>query len=460
MLDLQEAKNIYLDFISNEDKKPRLDKLFKYYNAKHKILDKHKRLYGDTTKIVNNYAKYISTMATGYFIGVPIKYSSTDEDIEEINKIFKMNYETSHNADIALNMSIYGVGYELDYLDEDSNYNFASIDPRCVIVKTDGNIKPKITDAIIIDEEDLLVDNKLKITLSIYDDTECVQYTATANKYTVDNIESSNFKEIDRFNHKMGQCPIIEYRNNLHKKSDFEDVISLIDAYNEATSTSIDDLKDFTDAFLKLKNYTLDATPEEDETEEDAIRRNIEALKESKIFFLDENGDASWLEKNINDTYAENIKNRLKQDIHKFAFCPDLTDEAFAGNVTGIAIKFKFQALEQLRQEKERYFTKGLFTRFTLINNYLEQYHKEVELYNINIRFQANLPVNIDERVKGLVALTGIISRKTQLANIPYVENVDQEIKELENEKNDFMDNVNFQDILNKAEKEEDPKDE
>ncbi|EOU1475347.1 phage portal protein [Clostridium perfringens] len=139
--------------------------------------------------------------------------------------------------------------------------------------------------------------------------------------------------------------------------------------------------------------------------------------------------------KNINDVYSENIKNRLKHDIHKFAFCPDLTDEAFAGNVTGIAIKCKFQALEQLRQEKERYFTKGLMHRFDMINTYLSKYGKNLDILSLNISFQANLPVNTAELINNLVSLSGTISRKTQLSNIPFVKDVDSEIKQLEQEK-------------------------
>ena len=417
MLTLEQAKSIYQSFVTTE--KVRLQKLFNYYNAKHDILTKVDRADGDTSRIVNNYSKYISTIATGYFIGNPIKYSSIDEDMEEINNIFKLNYETSHNADLALNMSIFGKAYELNYLDENSKYNFASIDPRTVIVIKEGSLKDNITDAIIINERDIPQDNKVEITLSIYDNKQCVQYKAITD---VDTFDCTFIKD-NEFNHNMGCCPVVEYKNNAYSKSDFEDVITLIDAYNEAISTSIDDLKDFTDAFLKLKN--LSGTDSDD----------IKQIKDSKVIMVDGDGDADWLIKNINDVYSENIKNRLKHDIHKFAFCPDLTDEAFAGNVTGIAIKCKFQALEQLRQEKERYFTKGLMNRFDMINTYLSKYGKNLDILSLNISFQANLPVNTAELINNLVSLSGTISRKTQLSNIPFVKDVDSEIKQLEQEK-------------------------
>ena len=54
--------------------------------------------------------------------------------------------------------------------------------------------------------------------------------------------------------HGFNQVPIIEFLNNKRGNGDFKNVISLIDGYNEATSTAIDDMKDFTDAFLVLVN--------------------------------------------------------------------------------------------------------------------------------------------------------------------------------------------------------------
>ena len=67
-------------------------------------------------------------------------------------------------------------------------------------------------------------------------------------------------------------------------------------------------MKDFTDAILVLTN--MQGTDEED----------IESLKKNKVMLLGENGEANWLVKNINDTYSQNNKNRLNQDIHKFSF--------------------------------------------------------------------------------------------------------------------------------------------
>lgn len=417
MITFEQARKLYDNYcISN---KLRLEKLLNYYDGKHSILYKPNRSNGQApSKIMNNYPKYISTMATGYFIGSPITYVYQAEQMKELEKIHRYNYESSHNAELALDMSIFGVAYELIYLDEASKYCFASVDPRNVLTLDDGKIKPTITDAVIFDEQEL-ADNKVRVIMEVYDSSQVATY-----EYIKDTCTPKDFsyKLLKTETHNIGHCPVIEYRNNKFKKGDFEDVISLVDAYNDATSTSLDDLKDFTDALLKLKN--LSGTDEDD----------IAKIKDDKVILVDGDGDADWLVKTINDTYAQNIKDRIKHDIHKFSFTPDLTDTEFSGNLSGVAIKFKFQSLEQLRQEKERWFRKGLAKRLNMINTYMKRYGASIDPLDIEIKFSSNLPINDSEIASTMAALSGIVSKHTQLSQLPFVQDVELEIKQLKKE--------------------------
>ena len=122
--------------------------------------------------------------------------------------------------------------------------------------------------------------------------------------------------------------PVIEYPNNKQRSGDFENVLSLVDAYNMTQSLSLDDLMDFTDAFLILRGMG------------GADEESVKQMRLSKILeFDDASGNAEWLIKNLNDTYIENLKSRLQTDIHKFSNIPDMSDSNFAGNATGVAIK-------------------------------------------------------------------------------------------------------------------------
>jgi len=75
---------------------------------------------------------------------------------------------------------------------------------------------------------------------------------------------------------------------------------------------------------------------------------------------MDEGTSAEWLIKDTADAAIENVKSRLDNDIHKYSFCPNMSDENFASNASGVAIKFKTMGTENLVSTKERKFKKGL----------------------------------------------------------------------------------------------------
>ncbi len=195
--------------------------------------------------------------------------------------------------------------------------------------------------------------------------------------------------------------------NNKNQKGDFENVITYIDAYNTAVSTSVDDLTDFSDAYLVLKN--LGGTNDED----------IQKLKDNKVFMVQGDGDAKWLIKEVNDTYSQNVKDRINDDIHKFSFTPDMGDEKFSGNTSGVALEFKLLPLEQLGSQKEMYFKDSINKRLQLIIDYLGLSIKPTDIQKI---FTRNLPRNIKEISEIMKNLKGLVSDETIISLFPQVE--------------------------------------
>lgn len=99
---------------------PRLEKLRRYYETKNDILN---RQMADSTKpnnkIANAYASLITSTLVGYFVGEPITYTADDENmLNELQMLFEYNDEADENAELAKNASIYGVAYELLYMEK------------------------------------------------------------------------------------------------------------------------------------------------------------------------------------------------------------------------------------------------------------------------------------------------------------------------------------------------------
>ena len=216
--------------------------------------------------------------------------------------------------------------------------------------------------------------------------------------------------------------PIVVYNNNEEEIGDFESVISLIDAYDKMESDSLNDFEYFVDAYLCLSGLVADTD-------------DISTMKENRVLLLDSDSDAKWLIKDTNDTNIENVKSRLDADIHKFSKVPDISDEAFSGNSSGVAIKYKTLPMENVVAIKERKFKKGLQRRIELIFAIMSKTSGAYDWRSIDITFTRNLPTNETEIANVVNSLKDIVSEETLLAQIPFVEDVQDELEKVKKER-------------------------
>nr|DAI22669.1 MAG TPA: PORTAL PROTEIN [Caudoviricetes sp.] len=402
-------------------------KLQKYYEGKHDILDHTSRDGQPNNKIVNPYPKYITDMLVGYFVGQPISYTSKEEDglLEDLQAIFDYSDEQEENLELAKICSIKGKAYELLYRDEDARIRFNEFGPDQMFVIYDMTISPSIKFAIRYYD---VGEGNDKITYAeVYDKEVCTLYKGKDSDLSLEQITPHAFKEV----------PVVEYVNNKEEQGDFEQVITLIDAYNKAQSNTLNDMDQFTDAYLILVNMA--GTDSE----------RIDELKRDRVMLLDDDGDAKWLIKEINDAWVENYKDRVRRDIHKFSYTPDMQDESFGNNLSGVSIRYKILAMEQIRSNKERKFKKGLQRRIELICNSLSL-EKDIDLFtSINIKFANTLPQNIYELSQTIKNLSPYLSSETLLNQLPFVENAKEELEKKKAEDEEITSSYDFTNIDN-----------
>ena len=415
---------------------PRLQRLFDYYIGKHDILDKKNRLETKAdARVVSGYANYISTIATAYFLGKNISYKAEEnnQEFEKLKEYLATEEEQKCNFELALNCSIFGKAYELLYIDEFQELKQKCLDTRDVFVIRDNTIDRNIIGAIRFDVEEITKSER-KVTLEVYDNRTITTYSyIVSDGWSVKELSNAG-EPIGTRLHGFNRVPIIEYLNNKVHKGDFENVISYIDAYNTAVSTSIDDLTDFSDAYLVMEN--MQGTTDED----------IEGINKNKIILTSEDGKVYWLIKQVNDTYSQNVKDRINDDIHKFSFTPDMGDEKFSGNTSGVALEFKLLPLEQLGAQKEMYFKDSLNKRLQIMIEHLNLNIKPRELQKV---FTRNLPRNLKEISEIMKNLKGLVSDETLISLFPSVEDARVEIEKIktEAEENNIY---NDYEILNK----------
>ena len=224
--------------------------------------------------------------------------------------------------------------------------------------------------------------------------------------------------------HYWQDVPFVEYINNEERLGDFEGVITEIDAYNKVQSNTANYFQYNDDAILKVLKLG------------DVSSQDIADMKEKGAIILEDGGDVDWLLKTIDDTALENYKNRLREDIHTGANVPHMCDESFGGNLSGVAISYKLWGLEQICSIKERKFKKGLQRRIELITNILNIMGHNYDYRDIVPKFRRNRPQNDMETAQIVTMLANDLSRETRLQLMPGVENVQDELRKLEEEKN------------------------
>ena len=364
-------------------------------------------------KIANAYASYITDTLVGYFIGEPITYTANDDVLlQDLQMILEHNDEADENAELAKNASIYGVAYEMLYLSEEDNMiRFKSLNPKEVIPIFDKTVEQNLLAVMRYYEDYDYVEDNTYTIVEVIDATQVRRYKL-----------NTGLSLLEEYPHYFSMVPVAIFKNNEEESGDFERVISLIDAYDKMQSDSLNDFEYFVDAYLALYGFTADS-------------EDVAQMKENRVLLMDEGTSAEWLIKQVNDAYVENMKNRLDKDIHKFAKCPNMSDQEFASNASGIAIKFKLLGTENLVSIKERKFKRGLQQRFELmsmINNVLRE---GFDWRAIDINFTRNIPSNDTDIANIVNTLKDIVSEETLLAQIPFVEDVQAELERVKTER-------------------------
>ena len=333
-------------------------------------------------------------------MGTPVVYNGD----EQLASVLLYNDVADEDLEIATDANIFGFAIEQLYLDEDGQIRFTRVSPKETILICDNSIQHNITAAIKFYPID-----DYTFAVEVYDKEKVYCYTASTGLSELNLVEERP--------HYFKDVPFVEFINNEYRQSSFEPVMGLIDGLEKLASDEVNTVEQFCDCYMILKNVV--AEPED-----------IKAMKQNRVLLLDENSDASYLTKQVNIEQITSLKNEFVENIHKISCVPDMSDENFANNASGVAIRYKILAFENQTAKKERKFKKGLQRRIELINNILSITGKAY--LDTQIIFTRNLPVNELEIAQEVNMLRGLVSNKTLLSQLPFVDDVETELEQLQ----------------------------
>lgn len=398
-----------------------------YYDGKMDILQKQ---YSDPTKpcshVVTNLCKVVADTYCGYIAGKPVTYTSND-NIDDIQEVINYNDDESENTNWLLNALIYGVGYELHWIDSDAQERYSQISPlNCVAVHA-ASLENELLyfirwyDVSDFDDDDLLC-------VEVYD-------AHTKKTYHCHGLVGA-LEFISEEPHAFNDVPVSVFYLNEQEESIFNQAMSLNDAYNELQSSEVDDYSAFCDAYLVLIGT-------------DAEKEDISEMKENRVLVLPEGANAQYLIKQSNDTQITNMLENIKKNIFKVTCTPDMSDENFMAQ-SGVAIKYKLVGFENMASAIVTNFTKAIQRRIELICNILHLKASDTVWRDVNINFVRNLPADLTETINLVNSLKGTVSDATLLSQIPFITDVQSEIEAVkvqkEKEASLYNFNVNFDD--------------
>ena len=422
--DVQITENVVENYIElHLAELPKLEKMQNYYAGEHNICNRHKDADLANNKLICNHAKYITDTATGYLIGNPITYESKSggSNLDSLNNWLDIADSDTQDLDLALMISKFGKACELVYMSNSEKPTplLASIDPRNAFVVYDDTIKANPVFAVYYLPKYDDKGEKDGYKGIVYTKTELINFTSVGGAITYGEKEQNNFKGI----------PLVEYWNNGDCQSDFEQVISLIDAYNILQSDRVNDKQQFVEAVLLLYGAMLGDTPGEK-------RETYKALKEFKVLELSADAKAEYIQKTFDENSVEVLRKAIESDIHKFSGVPAMSDENFAGDASGVAMRYKLLGFEQMTKIKERYFKEGIKSRLKLFLSIMYIKGQEtIDINDIRINFTRSLPANETEIATMVMQLQGMVSGKTLVSQLPFVEDADAEVKAVAKEK-------------------------
>lgn len=412
---------VLAEFIAqHEQKKTKWQELENQYMSKPPIITEEAKDDGKPdNRLAANFGRYLVLNFNGYFIGVPTQVAHENEQVNEAIQTFWRNNDMDDVLDeLGKLTSIYGQAYLFMYQDEDSQTRVAYAKPYQLFNIYSDHIKPSTLYTVKYGAtEDGYAGQ-------IYDDSGWIDFT-------LEDEDLTTYEPEDGGQLFYGRPPAIEFVENEERQSLIEPVETLINNFNNTLSEKANDISYFADAYLLILGMEVAKGSEAE------MRRNklINAWGEGSEKIV-----AKFLEKPNADQSQENQLDRLERLIYTLSMVTNTSENQVgvgnSGTASGEALKVKQQSMMNMAMSKERKFESGLQTMFRMFFGLITNVPATLadEYLNIEYNWTRNVVNNITEEVDNVTKLQGVVSHRKQLELLSEVNDVEVELKRIEEE--------------------------
>ena len=390
----------------------------KMYKGNHDILNKQPRQFGPDNKLVANLPHYIVDTYNGFFTGIPPKVTLDDKETNTL--LQEWNDENSLQdklSEISKQADIFGRSLAFVYQDEDSQTRIAYSSP--------------IDSFMIYDDT---VSRQPLAFVRYWKNTDGIQVGMVYYSDKTISFEGSKFGDEMLNPYKM--VPAVEFYGNEERQGVFDNVKTLIDELDRVLSQKANQVEYFDNAYLKILGVDLD--------QDGDGKPDADLIGNQMIYSPDAdatNATVDFISKPDGDNMQEHIIDRLVSMIYQISMVANLNDEAFAGNSSGVALQYKLLPMRNMAANKERKFRQALRRLYRIVfsvGTVLPEVHSE-DWRELVFTFKRNLPDDISNDADIAQRLQGMVSQETLLSILPFVNDPQEEIKRINKEKQENM---------------------
>lgn len=313
--------------------RPQRERLFQYYRGEQPVPKGETARGRPDNRLRVPFPRYITEVHTGYFLGQPPTLAFDRPREEEIFQALPdARHFSCHLYQAARDASICGLGTLLVWLGQNGP-RVCHCDPLSAFFIRNGSAGNPVRAGVRLFQE---LDGKTRGVL--YEPQQTTRFSLEGEQVHIEEQQVNLLHTI----------PLIPFYNNREGWGDFQSVTGLVDAYNLLLSGALDDMQSVANAFLAL--YGMQGTTQED----------IQQANRTRILSQAEGGRAEFLVKQLNHEALGQLEENLRRGILQMSMTPDLSDQHFAGNASGVALQYKLWGIEQVRAAKEQTFTDGI----------------------------------------------------------------------------------------------------
>jgi SPP1 family phage portal protein len=222
-----------------------------------------------------------------------------------------------------------------------------------------------------------------------------------------------------------GKVPFIPFKNNDFELPDLQFVKTLVDNYDVTRSDIANLLEEIKNVIYVLRGYGGENLGQ--------FVKDLAYYRGIKID-ADDKAGVDKIETNINIEAAKTHFEQLKKDIFDFGQGVDKNSDKLGNSPSGIALKFIYSGLDLKCNALEDWFKWGFEELLFFVNKYLEVTGQAISDKEVEITFNRDIAINESQAITDCQNSQGVISQKTIVKNHPWVDDLEEELKQVAKE--------------------------